>query len=340
MISDRSGMLIYVNPAWVRTYGYSYEEAVGATPRLVRSEVQNKEFYTEMWRQIGDPNIGFWKGPIVNKTKAGHMITVLLSITPFRTQNQEILGYMGIALDLTEQKRLEAHIAQQDRLATIGELTSGLAHEIGTPIGVIRGRTEMMLMEVAQESILGKNLNIIIKQIDRISGLISSLLKLSRSTNSTLLTELDLNSVFNEVQDLLSYKMDKNAIQFSIFCPTPCLVTADQNRLEQVFINLIMNSIYAIINKPTRGAQNFVKIEVINDGTNSVRIDVIDSGGGIPEKIISKIFDPFFTTKPTDQGTGLGLSIVSRLVHEVNGRIEVSSRPGDGTTFSIYLKKP
>jgi len=171
MVSDRGGKLVYVNPSWQRVYGYTAEQAVGETPRLLHSGIQDDGFYREMWSRISDPAVGYWKGELVNRAKDGTLVPVLLTITPFRGPGGSILGYMGIAVDISWRKEMENKVAQQYRLATIGVMASGLAHEIGTPLGVIRGRAELMQMQ-SENGVIRRNAEVILGQSDRISRII------------------------------------------------------------------------------------------------------------------------------------------------------------------------
>lgn len=341
MITNRDAELIYVNDSWCEIYGYSPKEALGQTPRLLRSKYQTQDFYKKMWKQILNPQKGSWRGELINTSKSGDEIPVLLNITPYKNENGETLGFMGLALDLRRQKLLEDQVAQQDRLATIGELTSGLAHEIGTPVGVIRGRAEMMQMQVEETSPLQKSLGVIIKQADRISTLISSLLRLSRKTSQDPLTNVDLHMMAIEVEELLVQRFRKYKIHFKNKVTKGTLALADRNKLEQVLINLLVNSTHAIIAYGKKNPENERQITVsCETSTGGVRLKVLDTGGGIPSDIIDRIFHPFFTTKPTSQGTGLGLAIVYRIVEELGGHIQVESKEGVGTCMTIVLQPP
>ena len=342
MITDHDGTLVYVNSAWQSTYGYNLYEAIGKSPRLLRSEHQSQEFYDKMWSQIRDPKIGYWKGQLINKRKDGVEVPVLLTITPYKSNTNQVLGYMGIALDLTEQKTLQAQVKQQDRLATIGILTSGMAHEIGTPIGVIRGRAEMLLMDDTSDSFFRKNLEIIIQQTDRISGFINSLLKLSRSTSDLICEQINVPEVVDNVLDLLAPKIRKTSFEIESKFEKDFFATADIGRLEQILINLLINAVHAIEKKLENSPELSASSQYIRilgrHFEDHVDISVEDSGCGIEEENLSKIFEPFFTTKPTGQGTGLGLSIVSRILHEMNGTIVVESKIGKGSKFTFSLK--
>ena len=344
MISDRSGRLVYVNPAWCSIYGYSREEALGNTPRLLHSGVHESEFYKAMWAQISDPKRGYWKGELTNRARDGRLVPVLLTITPFRTQGEEIEGYMGIAVDVSTKKELEAKVVRQDRLASIGLLASGLAHEIGTPLGVMWGRSELLREKLSSESDR-KSLDVIVSQIDRISGLIQSLLAISRGAQTRPeIQTIALRPVIESVTALLGAHIRKAQIEWSCECPGESRVKADRSRLEQILLNFLMNAIQAIdMSSPEVLAQNGRKIEVSlrerrTPEGSIVGVQVRDSGQGILPENISKLFQPFFTTKDVGQGTGLGLSIALGLAHEMHGEIEVESEWGKGAVFTVWLQ--
>lgn len=337
MITNKEGRIIYVNPAWTKSYEYSREEALGETPRLLRSVHQDADFYHRMWQRIKDPSIGYWKGELINRSKSGVEVPVLLSITPYKSPaTGEISGYMAVALDLQEQKKLERQVQQQDRLATIGELTSGLAHEIGTPIGVIRGRSEMLLMEMQDHPQFQKPLDIIIKQIDRISSLISTLLRLSRKKDELILGSVLVKDCLHEVLELFDQKLKKARISVEVGLPDRLCIRADVERFEQVMINLLVNSIHAIEEKTRLNpdCEKRISVRGVQKGSR-VELCFEDTGTGIPQDILDKVFLPFFTTKPTSKGTGLGLSIVSRLIEDMQGEIRVRSDQGQGTVFIL-----
>ncbi len=339
MISDKTGVLVYVNPAWSRIYGFSNEEALGKTPRLLHSGLQSNSYYENMWSRIRDPNVGHWKGEVINKAKDGTLVPVLLTITPFRSQKtNEISGYMGIAVDITDKKELEAKVAHQDRLASIGLLASGLAHEIGTPLGVVRGRAEFMMMQ-AESPVVRKNLGVIISEIDRISKLIRSLLRMSRSFSDVLIEEISPAAVANGILALVGENFHEDSVEIQVNIPSEMKVKADFGRLEQIFLNLIMNSVHAIrkAKKLGRTKGHFLRVEAEAQSNGEAVIHIKDSGCGIPPENMGKLFKPFFTTKDIGEGTGLGLAIVAQLVREMEGQITVESVVDQGTTFSLIL---
>jgi PAS domain S-box-containing protein len=246
MITDRFGKLCYVNPTWCRVYGYTPIEALGATPSLLRSGQQDSHFYDVMWSHIRNPEVGHWKGELVNRTKTGELVNVLLTITPYRNAEGEISGYMGLALDISEKKRVERRLQEEDRLSSIGLLASGLAHEIGTPMTVIRGRAELLSMHAPPQSALQSGLKVIVDQIDRISGLIQSLLNLARNPSQSSQSEILILPIIRSVIDLLAVPLRKSACTIEIECPETTKVCGDPNRLTQVFLNLCVNAIHAL----------------------------------------------------------------------------------------------
>lgn len=336
MISNSDGELVYVNPAWSDTYGYSKEEAIGATPKLLHSGHHDKKFYDEMWSKIRDPKIGFWKGEVINKSKDGTLVPVLLTITPFKTSDANVKGYMGIAVNMTYQKELETKITHQDRLASIGLLASGLAHEIGTPLGVIRGRAEFLSMH-SENPAVQKNLDLITSQIDRISKLIRSLLNISRTTGEVNLEPVALKPLIEEIVLLVGQNLKQEGAEIRIDLPEDILIRADAQRLQQVFLNLFVNSIYAIkkaIQQESTPRAHHLQVSAHPVGSR-IEIRVNDTGCGIAPEDMKKLFKPFFTTKDVGEGTGLGLPIVAQLVREMQGKISVESKLGLGTTFTL-----
>lgn len=353
MISDRMGRLQYVNPAWIQTYGYSLAEAAGETPRILRSHYQSDDFYQKMWTEIQDPKIGYWRGEVVNKAKDGRFVPVLLTITPYK-QKGETIGYMGIAVDLTERRTMERQILRQDRLANVGMLASSLAHEIGNPLGVIRGRAEILLDQFRNQlkqapsptpagpladSPTVQSLSIIVGQIDRIAKLIDSLLKISRVPQEVALSSVRVRGTVSEVVALIEETCRRKGIQIS--CEVDDVnVAADPQHLQQILLNLTINAIHAMEEQSRKsGVMNHrLTISVHRDANNQIALKVSDTGCGLTEEVKRRMFEPFYTTKSLGQGTGLGLAIVSRLVEEMKGKLDVESPgPGLGTTFTLSL---
>lgn len=337
MISNRDGYLTYVNPAWVKIYGYTSEEAIGETPRLLRSRHQTSEFYKEMWGEILNPEIGSWRGELINKAKDGREVPVELSITPIKHEG-ETVGYMALALDMTEKKQMMAQIFQQDRMASVGLLASGLAHEIGTPLGVIRGRAELLMNKAKDDDYMLSGLEIIIQQIDRVSKLIKNLLNLGRGLQGGSGTCNALDVVTDSVS-LLRQKFQSIGVEIIVDVPDSIEASISHNQLEQVIINLMVNASHAIRGAIVNGRNEGHQIKIYAEPSDQkLLLFVQDTGTGVSKEAKENLFRPFYSTKPVGQGTGLGLSLSNQIISEIGGRLSLyETQLGEGTTFKIEL---
>lgn len=243
------------------------------------------------------------------------------------------------ARDLETLRQREAEILHQDRLASIGILASGLAHEIGTPLGVIRGRAEYLSMQVKEEGVR-KGLDIIIGQIDRISKLIHSLMHLARRDHTAVRTSVRVAGAVDIVLGLMGHEFKKSGIEVMSQLPHDAVIRAEPEPFEQVILNLLFNALHAVqaAIKTGRASGHFVRLQLQEAG-NNWEFSIEDSGCGIPNAILDNIFKPFFTTKEVGVGTGLGLATSDRIVRSWGGSIRVSSTEGVGTTFTVVLPK-
>ncbi len=252
------------------------------------------------------------------------------------------------ASDLRELHENRALILQQDRLASLGLLASSLAHEIGTPLGIIRSRAELAEKKAkdsgANSTSLRDDMSVIVTQIDRISKLVHSLLHLSRGGPSGNTSAVDLHQVIEDVVNLIRPELDKKNIHLDLVLEQPVLVQAEAGPLGQVFLNLFVNAVHAIDEAVKTGhARDHgieLRVESIQGQSPADRktlITLADTGCGISAKNISQIFKPFFTTKDVGVGTGLGLATSYKLVQSWGGTISVRSKEGKGAKFSITL---
>lgn len=248
---------------------------------------------------------------------------------------------MKHALDMQELKENKALILQQDRLASLGLLASSLAHEIGTPLGIIRSRAELVERRASSNEATKQDMLTVITQIDRITKLVNSLLHLAREKQSDHATAVDLNSVLQDVLNLMQHEFNRKDITLEINIPSNTTVNAESGPLGQVFLNLLVNALHAIEEAKTKGREKDHKL-ILNVNTlgNSIEISIQDTGCGIPEKYLSQLFKPFFTTKDIGLGTGLGLATSYKLVQSWKGTITVESKENVGTIFKIKLQKP
>jgi len=228
-----------------------------------------------------------------------------------------------------------------DRMASIGLLASSLAHEIGTPLGVIRGRAEYLAMQVGENEAVKKNVNVILSQIDRVSHLIRSLLNLARGDHSEQIGTVSVNRAVSDVLDLVAHELRKGNIEVinSIGNENEVQVIGQLQKLHQVLLNVIINSIHAIQAAKVDGRNDghLIRIDAQDLGARWL-ISVEDTGCGIPADNLSNMFRPFFTTKQ-DVGTGLGLATSLWIVQSWGGSMKIESQEGKGTTVFINIPK-
>jgi signal transduction histidine kinase len=231
--------------------------------------------------------------------------------------------------DMTKQRALEDQLRKTERLAELGTLASGMAHEIGTPMNVILGRAEL-LMRKAKDKSTRRGLETIVTQVERITKIMNQLLSFARKRPSEK-HDVDLVWAIGNVLDMLLEKFKSQGIQVvKEYSPDLHQVLADSDHITQVILNLLLNACQAM----SEGGTLTLKLCQKRD---MVELSVQDTGTGIPEDQVSKIFDPFFTTKAVGEGTGLGLTVVHGIIQENNGTIRVNSIPSQGSTFIISL---
>jgi two-component system NtrC family sensor kinase len=241
--------------------------------------------------------------------------------------------------DVTAQKRMEQQLVRSDRLASLGTLVAGIAHEINNPLGIIAGYAEALLDRAADPQLAGvaafedfpEYLRTIHQEIFRCKGILQSLLEFARPAGGTY-REIDVNELVKEVLLLLQHRTARlqHRIDLQLTRELPKII-ADAGSLRQVLMNLLLNAIWFT---PPGGAISIASGRAEGD---RVRVTVRDTGAGIAPELLGKIFDPFFTTKPVGEGTGLGLTICHRIVEEHGGAIDVESAPGAGTAIAITL---
>lgn len=231
-------------------------------------------------------------------------------------------------------EKLLTQLADSEKMAELGRLSVGMVHELNTPLSVIASAVQLILREDELSSSVKEMLERIDSEIHRLAEYTRGVLSFAR-TGEEPEPESDVNQVLQEVMTFLRYEARKRSITVIEELDYDMLpVAADINRLKQIFINLVMNAFQAM----EQGGTLHVSTSMPDD--RSVRIEIADTGEGIPPERAERIFDPFFTTKKSGEGTGLGLYIVGKIVELMRGRIEVSSRVGEGTTFTVILPQP
>jgi two-component system sensor histidine kinase AtoS len=261
-------------------------------------------------------------------TPVGRTVHVQASTSRMRAVGGTILGAVVTLEDVSDLRALTEQLIRADRLAAMGELTAGVAHEVRNPLGIIRASVQLLEDAQCDQTRIHSAAEVIKQEIDRLDRVIKALLDFGRPSKPTMV-DTDINSVLEDVE-LFTGRFAKQAnthIEFDLGTDLP-KVQGDPDQLKQVFLNLVTNAVQAMGDE---GGTITIKTGVVGD---YVSISVADTGPGIPQKDLPKVFDPFFTRRA--EGTGLGLTIVHRIVDEHDGHIEVESSP-DGTTFTVSL---
>jgi two-component system, NtrC family, sensor kinase len=225
-------------------------------------------------------------------------------------------------------------LRRSETLAVAGKLASGIAHEVGTPLNIISGRAEMVLRSLPPEHPGCQDLERIIHQIDRVSNIVRSLLDTVR-LGKLEIQRVSVESLVSRLLPLLEHVLRKRGIFLTTTIPAGLPdVAGDPGRLQQVFINLLMNAVEAT---PADGSIGIKVWPTSNDGRAGVAVAVSDTGVGISPDALGQVFDPFYTTKPVGEGTGLGLAISRDIIRDHGGTIVAQSQPGHGSVFIVWL---
>ncbi len=329
-ILDGNGCFVDINKAGLGALGYGAKDELVGKKGLESLFVSSQDF-REVVEDIGCH--GFVQNRECRlRSKSGAELFVLLSATGGKDGEGRLIRYEGMAKDITARKHLERQLQQADKLASLGQISTGLAHEINNPLGVVLGYTQLLLRETQLDTQMRDDLKTIEKHARNCKTILDDLLKFARST-PTKKSSVNINECMSEVISLLAhqFEVEKILLQTSLEPSLPRLV-ADEEKLKQVFMNLLMNAKQAISHTGR------ITVETGRDPAEScIHVAISDDGYGIPPELVHKIFDPFFTTKPVGEGTGLGLSVSYGIIQDHGGRIEVQSEPGRGSTFTVVL---
>ena len=263
--------------------------------------------------------------------RSGELVPVDWSCSPIRDDADKVSGVVAVGRDLSERRAFEQHIFQSEKLAALGVMAGGIAHELRNPLSVSFSAAQFLLDSSHDPAFQQECVSKIIDGIQRSSGIIENLLRFARPAPSAQVEAMNLVTLVQETVILLAPQAKIQKIKILEDYPDP-LVSASGNPslLLQMIMNLILNAYQAM---PAGGQ---IKIAVRRDAAEAV-VEVSDTGCGISAANLGRVFDPFFTTQPVGKGTGLGLSICHTIVKQHGGLIEVDSLEGQGSTFTVRL---
>ncbi len=331
-VSDAQGTVTQINKAFANIYGYDTADEVIGKKFFDLVAEEELPRVTEKFQEMFKNKVNTLKDLEVNcLRKDGSKFPALINIANLWDDRGSLESFV-VVRDITERKKMEEQLIVTDRLASIGELASGVAHELNNPLTGIIGFSELLLNKDVPEDVRG-DLKVINREAQRTAQVVRNLLTFARKHDTTKKPS-DINKAIKSVLDLRAYDQKVHNIDVvTNFDPELPEITADIFRLQQVFVNIIINAEYFIGQAHERGTIT-ITTKVKGD---TIWISFADDGPGIKRGHLRHLFDPFFTTKEVGQGTGLGLSICHGIVTEHGGKIYAESKSGQGATFIVEL---
>jgi len=344
VITDREGVIEHVNPAFTKFTGYSAEEAIGQTPRILKSGNQNASFYDTMWETITCGKV--WHGKVIDRRKDGSFYPAMLTISPIFDASGDLTHFVGSQSDLTELESLAQQFHQAQKMEEIGTLVGGIAHDFNNMLAGITGNLYLAKQDAKQLPDVVKRL-VRIEQISlRAADMIQQLLTFARK-GMVSMKEIPFTPFIKETLKLQRTSVPENIAMHQYICTDFLQIRGDATQLHQILMNLVNNARDAVEggDKPCISIRleafypDDAFIETHADSTNKAyaHLSVEDNGCGIPEDQIEHLFEPFFTTKEQGKGTGLGLAMVFGAITTHQGFVEAESKKGKGSTFHIYI---
>jgi len=330
---DREGRTTFVNPAAAHMLGREVEELIGQPMQdivchTMRDGTPCSHDACPILASCRDGVVRHVPEDVFWRKNGTHFLVEYVS-TPIR-EHDTLVGAVVIFKDITERKRLEREMQSTDRMALVGQLASGLAHEIGTPLNIIAGNAELLGMDLREHGLGTAEVDAIIQHADRITRLIQQLLTFARAKEQPMATLVVQDPLANVLSLLETrFKRQDIAVRLEVSSDLP-LICGRAEQLEQVFLNVLVNAWHAI---PEGGTLTIAA--AVTTG-QMVRLSFGDTGVGMSAEVLARAFEPFYSTKG-ERGTGLGLAICKQIIDGHQGTMYLESTPGGGTTVIMEL---
>ncbi len=324
-MTDVKGTITYANDRFCEISKYSREELLGQNHRLVNSGKHPREFWTEMWRTVGQGKI--WRREVCNRAKDGTLYWVDTTIVPLMNEEGKPEKYLAIRADITARKLAEQKLAETAALARLGEMAAVVAHEVKNPLAGIGGALQIIGSRLPEDAEDREIISDILKRIASLDVMVRDLLVFARPRLPKLVP-VNLTQLLRDTASLLTKNPDFTAIKVEID-DDELHCQADLDQLRQVFLNLMMNAAQAMNGQGT--------INVLARCVNGkCQIEIADRGPGISPEVRDRLFQPFVTSK--HRGSGLGLAIAKRIIETHGGTISLEPRPEGGTVARISVR--
>jgi two-component system, NtrC family, sensor kinase len=330
LVVDSRGAITDINPTGCRMLGF---EGASETPKgeMFQSFFGRQRDWDQLKASVAKQGFILNSEVVLRRRNGAGMHALISAGLDSGSSGDEVSIHLQVR-DIQERHQMQEQMAQADRLASIGQLSSGVAHEINNPLGVILGYTQLMLRSETRDSERHKDLKTIEKHVRHCKSIVEDLLNFARRSEPKK-EKVDIHRTIEEVLGFIRQNIGSSCIDFQTnFDQRIPPVVLDEKKIKQVLINLLMNARHAV------GEKGTIKVSTASQpAEGKLEIQVADNGYGIEEKHLKHIFDPFFTTKPTGEGTGLGLSVSYGIVKKHGGEIRVKSKSGEGSTFTVVL---
>ncbi|MCX7013129.1 MAG: ATP-binding protein [Candidatus Sumerlaeota bacterium] len=335
LIVDEQDVIRCWSRAAERLFGHRVEDILGKSVEILTPEHLRAAGEPEEIREALRRHGVLERHRTMRVAKDEQVAVVELSAATIADDDGTVVGALHVFRDLTEATEMERQIRQSQRLSTVAHLVTGLAHEIGTPLNVMSGRAELMMMDLPPNHPYRRELQVIIKETERIAELIRTLLSLARGGQRGGVRRCSLNGIVEEVLKIVGLQLKVANIEMEMRLARRLpLITVNRMQIVEVVLNLVVNAWHAM---PEGGRIVFTTRTVERRDGPWVELSVADQGHGIAPEHFDKIFTPFFSTKAPGQGTGLGLPMALTIVQQHGGLIDFTSAPGKGATFTVTL---
>ena len=345
ILADLEGRVTWVNSSFLQMWGYaSANEVTG----LDIGGLWGGEDGRKVVRLL--PRTGGWRGELTAQRKDASAFSIEVSASLVKNEEGGAIGLMSSVIDITERKRLQAQIIQAQKMEALGQLAGGITHDFNNLLTAISGYVQLLLLSTPRDTQAHRDLLQIKAAVDRGSGLTQQLRFFTRQAAGTRQI-ISLNEVANETYGIFHHTFPPEITVELALAPSLWTVEADPNQMSQVLVNLCVNARDAMMQRDPRPPGGTLRIETSNVELSEgqaqrhvnvwpgrfVKLQVSDTGIGMPPELLERLFIPFITTKGPKSGTGLGLAVVYGIVTNHRGFIDVQSTPGRGSTFEVFL---